>query len=198
MKIECLPIGLYEENTYLLHEAGHVLLIDPGRYAQVIAQHVAKEETVDGIILTHGHEDHVGAADDLADQYHVKVYLNRADWQLVTSDGNIKACAITLYHPLNDLPQGAIQIGIFPLTILFMPGHTAGSVFIRYRNVLFTGDTLFASDIGRTDLFSGNEEEMQQSLRKIRSLPNDLLIYPGHGPSSTIAQEKRVNPYLQI
>ena len=197
MKVECLPIGLYEENTYLLHDHGHVLVIDPGRHASLLMRHIDRKEIVDGIVLTHGHEDHVGAADELADHYGVGLYLNQAEWPAVTTERKPQGFAITLYHPLTDLPTGSIQIGSFPLQIYRTPGHSAGSVLIRYRNVLFTGDTLFAGTVGRTDLFSGNERDMECSLQTIRTLPNDLLVYPGHGPASTIKQEKQLNPYLR-
>ena len=80
MKIETLPIGLYGENSYILHDNGHVLFIDPGRFAQELAQHVGADETVDGILLTHGHVDHTGAVDDLYEIYHCPVYLHEGDF----------------------------------------------------------------------------------------------------------------------
>ena len=89
-----------------------------------------------------------------------------------------------------------MTVGSFNLEIISTPGHTAGSVMIRYRNALFTGDTLFAGDIGRTDLFSGSEEQMCESLKKIASMSENLTVYPGHGPQSTLQMEKKTNPYL--
>ena len=88
------------------------------------------------------------------------------------------------------------MIGAFPLTIYYTPGHTKGSVLIQYRNRLFSGDTLFAGSIGRTDLWGGNDAEMMSSLKRIKELPNDLWVYPGHGEATTIGQEKKTNPYL--
>ena len=79
MKVDVLPIGLYQENSYVLHDHDHVLLIDPGRYPETIAEYVGKNETVDAVLLTHGHEDHTGAADDLADLYGCDVYMSLED-----------------------------------------------------------------------------------------------------------------------
>ena len=81
-------------------------------------------------------------------------------------------------------------------TIYYTPGHTKGSVLIQYRNRLFSGDTLFAGSLGRTDLWGGNDAEMMSSLKRIKELPNDLWVYPGHGEATTIGQEKKTNPYL--
>ncbi|MDD5851743.1 MAG: MBL fold metallo-hydrolase [Galactobacillus timonensis] len=196
MRIDTLPIGLYEENSYVVHDHGHVLFIDPGRYWKQIASRVEDDETVDAILLTHGHADHTGAVDDLADRYQCPVYLNSGDWELVDPHHTSQGYESPVYHELQPLEEGSCTIGTFPLTVYATPGHTKGSVLIRYRNVIFTGDTLFASDVGRTDLFGGSEEELQASLLKILLLPSDLLVYPGHGPSSSMAVEKQTNPYL--
>jgi glyoxylase-like metal-dependent hydrolase (beta-lactamase superfamily II) len=89
-----------------------------------------------------------------------------------------------------------MTVGTFPLSVIATPGHTAGSVCVRFRSLLFTGDTLFAGDIGRTDLYSGDEEQMIETLKLFKDLPHDLRVLPGHGPASTIGRELKVNPYL--
>ena len=200
MRVDTLPIGKYEENIYVLHEDRHVLIIDPGMYAKRIAEKIEKDETVDAIILTHGHDDHTGAVDDLVDLYHCDVYIHPADKLLATMHGSAfnGGSETPIYSPVKDLVEGETDIGTFHLEIYSTPGHTAGSIMIRYKNILFTGDTLFAGTVGRTDLFSGDETMMMHSLGKIRSMRADLTVYPGHGPSTTIAQERLVNPYLHM
>jgi len=197
-KLDILPIGLYEENSMVLHDHGHVLLIDPGRFPKEIAARVDQKEIVDAIVLTHGHSDHTMAADDLADQYHCPIYLHPLDRILVESaDRHLDGTDHPIYHEIQPLSSGEMMIGTFPVTVYHTPGHTAGSVCVRYRNLLFTGDTLFAGDCGRTDLYSGDEAAMQKSLHLLAGLSRDLQVYPGHGPSSTISMELKVNPYLQ-
>ncbi len=196
MKLDVLPIGLYGENIYVLHESDHVLIIDPGKYAKEIAKCISKDEHVDGILLTHGHEDHTGAVDDLVDIYHCPVYMDMDDYVLVDPkyagshgfDAPIYT-EITPYEP-------HMKIGTFSLDITKTPGHTKGSVVIRYRNLLFTGDTLFAGSIGRTDLFGGSEEEMKESLKLFTKMPHDWIVLPGHGDKSTIKQELATNMYI--
>jgi glyoxylase-like metal-dependent hydrolase (beta-lactamase superfamily II) len=197
MNLDILPIGLYGENSYVLHDKDHVLFIDPGRYAEKIASCVDKNETVDAIVLTHGHEDHTGAVDDLVDKYHCPVYMSAKDVPLVdpkcATDRGYSAPVYAKILPLSE----KLQAGQFKLTVYETPGHTAGSVCIQYRNLLFTGDTLFAGDIGRTDLYSGSPKDMMQSMQVFKALPHDLQIYPGHGPASSISQELKSNLYLQ-
>jgi hydroxyacylglutathione hydrolase len=195
MNLEVLPIGLYRENCYVLHDHGHVLLVDPGRYAKEILKCVKKDETVDGIVLTHGHEDHTGAVDDLVDQLHCDVYLHPDDYDLVDPKEGQKGFCSPVYAPMKPLDHD-LRVGTFDLKIYHTPGHTKGSVCIQYRNLLFTGDTLFAGDIGRTDLYGGDEGEMLSSLQFLKTLPNDLQIFPGHGPASRMKEEKERNPYL--
>ncbi len=198
MKLDILPIGLYGENTYVLHENGHVLFIDPGRFAKEIIRYVKKDEVVDGIVLTHGHEDHTGAVDDLAEHYGCKVYMHPNDLILTDASKGVKkrGYEAPIYAPIEPLKDGQMKIGSFHLTIYETPGHTRGSCLIQYKQSLFTGDTLFQNSIGRTDLFTGDMMQMMQTLAFIKSLPNELVVYPGHGPASTIAKEKRMNPYL--
>lgn len=195
MNLNILPIGLYQENIYILHEDRHVLIVDPGRYHERILACVEKEEKVDGIVLTHGHEDHTGAVDDLVDRCHCQVWMHPADRPLIDPREGKHGYASPVYSPVEDLQKDMV-IGHFHIHVYHTPGHTAGSVCIRYRNLLFTGDTLFASDIGRTDLYSGDEEEMYRSLHFLKTLPNDLQVFPGHGPASMMKEEKERNPWL--
>ncbi|NCB32844.1 MAG: MBL fold metallo-hydrolase [Erysipelotrichia bacterium] len=197
MRTDILPIGLYEENIYILHDDGHILIIDPSRYPKKILSQMISGEVADGIILTHGHSDHTMAADDLADALHCDIYMNPEDFALTDPKaGRIDGTESPIYHKIKDLKSGNMKIGVFSLTIYHTPGHTAGSSCIRYKNLLFTGDTLFAGDCGRTDLYSGSEEQLIQSLHELSQLPKDLTVYPGHGPASSISQELKVNPYL--
>lgn len=197
MKLDTLPIGLYGENIYVLHENGHVLIIDPGKNAKEIAKCISKDEIVDGIILTHGHEDHTQATDDLVDIYSCEVYMDLADYDLVDPRyAGSHGFDAPVYTPVKPLLKD-MQIGSFHVEVTKTPGHTKGSCVIRYRNLLFTGDTLFAGSIGRTDLYGGNETEMMQSLMEFMDMPHDLIILPGHGSRSTIKQELATNMYLQ-
>lgn len=196
MKLDILPIGQYEENVYVLHDKGHVLIIDPGRSAKTIASMIAQDETVDAVILTHGHADHTQAADDISEMYHCPVYMNREDYILVDpSFAGKHGFDGPVYSEILDL-QAVMKIGVFDLQIHYTPGHTAGSVCVQYKNLLFSGDTLFAGSIGRTDLYSGDETQMAQSLEYLKKLPHDLKVLPGHGPSSTIGTEIKRNPFM--
>lgn len=196
MKLDILPIGQYEENVYVLHDNGHVLIIDPGRSAKTIASMIAQDETVDAVILTHGHADHTQAADDISEMYHCPVYMNREDYILVDpSFAGKHGFDGPVYSEILDL-QAVMKIGVFDLQIHYTPGHTAGSVCVQYKNLLFSGDTLFAGSIGRTDLYSGDETQMAQSLEYLKKLPHDLKVLPGHGPSSTIGTEIKRNPFM--
>lgn len=196
MKVDTLPIGLYGENSYILHDENHVLFIDPGAHAKEIERCVSSKETVEGIVLTHGHEDHVGAVDDLVECYHCPVYLHEGDFWLVDPKGKSTGYSIPLYCNVLPLKKGNISIGSFNLTIYETPGHTPGSVCVQYHNRLFTGDTLFAGSIGRTDLAGGNAKDMQKSIDFLKTLPSDLWVYPGHGDATTLQQEKRSNVFM--
>lgn len=197
MKLDVLPIGLYGENIYVLHENKHVLIVDPGKYAKQIASCIKKDETVDGIVLTHGHEDHTGAVDDLVDMYGCNVYMDMDDFILVDPKyAGSHGFDAPVYSPIQPLTK-EMHIGTFHIFITKTPGHTKGSVVIRYRNLLFTGDTLFAGSIGRTDLFSSDEREMMHSLRLFFDMPHDLIVLPGHGERTTIKQELATNMFLQ-
>lgn len=189
------PKGLDDENTYVLHDKKHALIIDPGARLKDILALLAPNETVDGICLTHGHKDHTFATDDLVDLFHCPVYIHPLDMTLCL--GNAAAFGGTpIYSPLSAY-EPETPIGRFLVKVLHTPGHTAGSVCLQIRSHLFTGDTLFAQDIGRTDLYSGNEQQMKESLERLKSLRHDLIIHPGHGPESTLSQELLLNPYLK-
>lgn len=196
MNIDCLPIGQFEENVYILHENNKVLIIDPGANAKEIIRHIDSSEEVVGILLTHGHADHTQAVDDLYDKYQCKIFISMRDFALVDPcKQRNEAYCYPIYSNLYDYCDISL-IEDFKLKVYETPGHTSGSVCIKYKNVLFTGDTLFSSSIGRTDLYSGNDEEMRDSLLLLKSLPKDLRVYPGHGPSTTIGDELLKNPYL--
>ena len=197
MEVRTLVLGLFQTNTYLLVEAGEVVIIDPVSKPDRIQAKIMADEKVVGILLTHGHFDHIGAVDDLADLYQCPVYLHYEDYELTQDPQKnySQTKKITLKTKLS-FYEDQIKLGHFILTIHHTAGHTPGSVCIEYKDALFTGDTLFKESVGRTDLYRGSPQELKQSLRLIAKMNPLLIVYPGHEEQSTLAHELKHNPYL--
>lgn len=196
-KVFRLVLSMMQTNCYLLKEDGHVLIIDPASSTNRIMSFLEENEEVDGILLTHGHFDHIGAADMLRKKLHCPIYIHSFDKRLAT-DVSIDRFGtdIVVKSPLTEYQCGKMKIGSFELEILHTPGHTDGSVCIGYKNHLFTGDTLFQCSVGRCDLYSGSDSKLKQSLRLLAQKHPDTLIYPGHGETTILHDELLMNPYF--
>ena len=169
------------------------IVIDPGyEGAQILSFLEKKGLSVEAILLTHGHFDHVGAVRDLVALTDCDVYLHPAD---TTMPPQMTAGPLYYTHSLQGgetLSLCGLEIGVF-----HTPGHTPGSVCFQVGNLLFTGDTLFAGSCGRTDLPGGNWQTITQSLQFLRSLEAPYDVFPGHGEDTTLEREKARNPYLR-
>jgi hydroxyacylglutathione hydrolase len=197
MQIQQLVMGHLATNCYIVKINQDVLIIDPVQDAPRIQSHLKAGDCVHAILLTHGHFDHIGAVDDLYALYRCPIYLHHADHSMVqSSDLNFSFKQnIRITSPLMDYPD-KLTLGPFEIDILESPGHSEGCVLISIDEHLFTGDTLFKGDIGRTDLASSDPRKMRQSLKLFRQFDRDLKIYPGHEEATTLYSELQNNPYL--
>ncbi len=193
-------VGMLEENCYLVPSADRkrLYIIDPGSETERICQSAAKfpcEQTI--ILLTHAHVDHIGAVREVMDRLNVKrVYLNRNDLPLYHSTDNH---LMPFVPAAKSLPTPVHEFENDDFDIIATPGHTPGCVCFLFKHLpaLFSGDTLFAGSVGRTDLPGGDETTLLRSIReKILPLTETIPVYPGHGPSSTVGNEKQNNPYI--
>lgn len=201
MTIHTLPLGAYQTNTYIIENEGRCVILDPGYAPDSILRFLAQKGlTVDAIMLTHGHFDHVGAVEKILEATGCRLWLSEKDWQQGTDPASLS------FYPLanHNLPNmhfyaegDEISAAGMTFTVLETPGHTPGSVCLLAENVLFTGDTLFAGSCGRTDLPGGSWTTIQKSLRRLSALDDALRVYPGHGDSTTLAAEKQYNPYMR-
>ena len=200
------PLSICETNSYLvISEENNAVLID----APADADYIIEQTRLFGcelkkIFLTHGHFDHVGAVADLVDKTGCEVYIHPLDQELLRTGDEMAAAMfrakglrrydgeIKLFTE-NDI----LKLDELEFDILETPGHTKGSVCFICGNVMFSGDTLFARSIGRTDLQGGDYQQMKKSLTKIADLGGDLTIYPGHMGVTSLSEEKRLNPYLK-
>ena len=194
LKIHTLTLGMYQTNTYIIHEENSkgCCVIDPGYEADAILQKCeALGLNVEAILLTHGHFDHVGAVRDLAADTGCRVFACAGDEQLPPMFTGGKLYVTDRYE------EGTIlNIAGLYIRVLHTPGHTPGSVCLLVDDVIFSGDTLFAGSCGRTDI-GGSWTEIQTSLRRLSLLEGDFTVYPGHGESTTLAAERRYNPYMR-
>jgi len=206
MKIITLPVGLYDTNCYIAYDetALRAVVIDPGADADKITAILSEHSlTLDKILLTHGHWDHIWAVDELMREG-VEFIMHSADLPYLTHELN-KPMAFPhmTAQPLKSTPTrlvadgDIIECGGFSLRVLHTPGHTPGSVCYIGENAMFTGDFLFAGSIGRYDFPGGNKDAMNASLRKLATAEGDYAIYPGHNASSTLAREKRENQFIK-
>lgn len=196
--------GMFDSVSYLAGEKGKAVLIDAGVMSEAVLA-AAKEEnlTIEKIILTHGHVDHIVELDRIVELTNAKVYIHIDD-EIALKDARYNISAFTgkaatfecLYEVLRD--GSTIQLGELEFRIIHTPGHTPGSICIMAENNLFSGDTLFNCGYGRVDFPNGSFEEIYKSIvDKLFVLPSDMIVYPGHGSSTTIEKERRTNPIKQ-
>jgi len=198
MIIETFTVGMLSTNCYVVNseKSKEAIVIDPGLDSPIEAQQIfdfiTKEKLKIKLILnTHGHQDHISGDIVFQEKYNVPIYIHKYDAPLLEVLEQNKFPAPVL------LENGSlINVGDESFTVMLTPGHTPGSICLVGEKLVFTGDTLFNEGIGRTDFPGGSMRDMRQSLQKIVQLPDYFLIYPGHGPTSIIGEEKRNNPFL--
>lgn len=172
MEIKRVIVGNLETNCYVLIKNNKALVIDPGDdYDKIIE--VVGNNKIEGVLITHNHFDHVGALSDILSKYKVEVYDK------------------------NNLEEKEYNIDEFKFKVIYNPGHTSDSISYLFDNNLFCGDFIFKDSIGRWDLPTGDFEELLNSIDKIKEY-NDLIIYPGHGDSTFLEEEKKNNKYFKI
>lgn len=183
---------MLQTNCYLLSNGDRCLAIDPGGEPEKVLDFLRRQGlTLEAILLTHGHFDHVGAVKPLAEETGCPVYLCQEDLSL---PGTMTAGPLYYTHSYGEGDQ--LTLAGMTFTVLHTPGHTPGSVCLRFGEHLFTGDTLFAGSCGRTDFPGSSPAAMGRSLTRLAALRENLKIYPGHGETTTLDEEKRYNPYL--
>lgn len=206
MKIIPLVTGLIQENCYLVYSENHLVIIDPGAEAEKIKAAIAQTgATPIAILLTHTHYDHIGAVDELRDTYQIPVYVSplEADW-LGDPVMNLSGLprhddmADVVVRPADELFElKEYQLQDIAFKVVPTPGHSIGSVSFVFPEFVVSGDALFNGSVGRTDLPTGNLEQLLTGIRnQLFVLPDEFPVYPGHGPSTTILKEKRTNPFF--
>ncbi|MFO7152772.1 MAG: MBL fold metallo-hydrolase [Bacillota bacterium] len=205
MFLKRLPVGLLATNCYILaDDQKNAVVIDPGAGSSSILKEIEDQNLkVEWIILTHGHADHIGAVEEVKNFTGAKVAIHEKDSKML---GSAKEnLSFFLGHSITQPPADVelkdgdvIDVGELTLEILWTPGHTPGSICIKSGKLLFTGDTLFAGSIGRTDFPGSSYEQIIDSINtKLLVLDDDVRILPGHGGESTIGAEKATNPFLR-
>ena len=193
IQIDTLVVGAYQANCYILHKNGSArcVVIDPGdEPGRILAFLGENGLSLEAILLTHGHFDHVGGVKDLASETNCSVYIRSEETTMPP-----QMTAGPLYFTQEYPDQ--FHIADMDFSVLHTPGHTPGSVCLCVEDAMFSGDTLFASSCGRTDLPGGDWSTLVSSLHLLRDLPGDYRVFPGHAEATTLANERRYNLYLR-
>jgi hydroxyacylglutathione hydrolase len=208
MILEKLTVGPFQENCYVIgdQESRIGAIIDPGDEAARIA--MAVEETgldIGSIIVTHAHIDHVGAVAALADEYACPVLMHDEAEPMLKE---LPTQAMMMGIRFGKLPEvdryvedeEIVEVGDLRLRSLYTPGHSPGHLafYLQDEGLVLSGDALFAGSVGRVDLPGGSMEVLMQSIEeRLLTLPEETVVYPGHGPRTTIGNERTSNPFLQ-
>ena len=168
MTVKTVKVGFLETNCYIISINNECLIIDPGADYNKIVREIGDLKPI-GIIVTHYHFDHVGALEEVKNRYNIPIY------------------------DINNLKEKEYTIGNFKFEVIYTKGHhnTCLTIYFKEEKKMFVGDFIFKGGIGRTDLEDADEEEMIKSLNKIKTYPDDITIYPGHGDTTKLGYEKK-------
>ena len=207
MKLEIVQTGPIDVNTYILmdEESKEAILIDVGGEFENIKKELdSKEYKINFILNTHGHFDHVLGEVEAQQKYpEIKILMHKDDIPHILNmkqemqyfGMNYKTDSLTLNDFIDE--NSSLFIGKNKIQIFHTPGHSKGSLSFYVDGKVFTGDALFYGSIGRTDFYDGDYDTLIESIKtKLLSLPEETIVYPGHGPHTTIQKEKKTNPYL--
>ena len=195
LKVHTMALGDFQTNCYIIHDEASksCCVIDPGYEAETILDHLAYLGlTPEAILLTHGHFDHTGAVRDLAAETGCDVYIQPEDLTMPPMLTGGPLYYTKTYSEGTQLHLAGLDIGV-----LHTPGHTPGYVCLVCENSIFSGDTLFQGSCGRPDLPGGEWDAICKSLKRLAALEGNFWVYPGHGGSTTLRDEKKYNPYMR-
>jgi hydroxyacylglutathione hydrolase len=205
MDYEMMVVGALETNCFLVYceETQECAIVDPGAEGDKIFALISEKAFKPVVILnTHGHIDHIGANRDMKERFNIPLRIHSLDSPML---GETQQSELSFFLQASTSPPAdsffeegdKIEIGKFSLDVIHTPGHSPGSVSFVGDGFLLSGDTLFCQGVGRTDLPGGNWEEMVSSVKnKIFTLPEEMVVLPGHGPSTSIGREKNTNPFI--
>ena len=206
LKIRSRAVGALQTNSVLVwcEETKQAALFDPGAEAESLLDEIrSRGLTLAYLINTHGHLDHIAENGVVKAAFDVPLLIHPLDRPMLTDPAKNLSALIgqPMASPDADgtIAEGdKLQIGHESLLALHIPGHTPGSLVFYQPNILIAGDTLFAGSIGRTDFPGGSERDLCENIRtKLYTLPEDTVVYPGHGPTTTIGVERRTNPFVR-
>ena len=204
-RVRARVVGPLQSNSYLLYDpdAGEGAIVDAGDDAYAILEMLSPGLRVGYIIATHGHFDHIGAVNELREAIGAKFYIHEAEREILESTPRqtLRWLGVSYQAPEPDvfLSDGdRLKIGGMEVKVIHTPGHSPGSICLYVDDVLFSGDTLFAGSVGRTDIEGGDTESLVRSIKeRLYVLPDDVRVYPGHGPPTRIGLEKTSNPFVR-
>lgn len=206
MHVLQLKTGTIEENCYLVYNDEALLIIDPGADAELIQEQIKKtQQQPVAILLTHTHYDHIGAVEALRNTYDIPVYVSPLEQEWL-GDPILNLSGLGRHDDMDNIivspaeyefEMKQYRLGNMSFEVVPTPGHSAGSVSFIFDDFVISGDALFKGSIGRTDLYTGNLEQLLYSITtQLFVLPNEFVVYPGHGEPTTIEHEKKTNPFF--
>ncbi|MDR1086655.1 MAG: MBL fold metallo-hydrolase [Endomicrobium sp.] len=205
IKVKKIITGSIDENCYLPYDSHtkYAAIIDPGEDADKIINAIESESLKPEIVInTHAHYDHVGCDDEIRSKYKIPLAIHKDEVEMLADPEKNGSALFGQYAAVKD-PEillednQEVKLSFIAFKVLSSPGHSKGSICLLFGAHLFTGDTLFADSIGRTDLWSGNSEEIIKSLEKLKKLDPSITVCPGHGSMTTIANELKHNPFFK-